>query len=61
MLSQFDLEIKYIAGPENLVSDALSRWAYPHHHEDPEGLPHVPINLGSELGHGITKTHEPSN
>ena len=28
-LSQFDLEVKYIPGPENLIPDALSRWAYP--------------------------------
>ena len=28
-LSQFDLEIKYIPGPENVIPDAMSRWAYP--------------------------------
>ena len=28
-LSQFDLEVRYIPGPENTVADALSRWAYP--------------------------------
>jgi len=29
VLSQFDLEIKYIPCPENLVADGLSRWAHP--------------------------------
>ena len=28
-LSQFDLEVKYIPGPDNVVPDAMSRWAYP--------------------------------
>ena len=28
-LSQFDLQVVYIPGPENIVPDALSRWAYP--------------------------------
>ena len=28
-LSQFDLEIQYIPGPQNVVPDALSRFAYP--------------------------------
>ena len=28
-LSQFDLQLVYIPGPDNVVPDALSRWAYP--------------------------------
>ena len=28
-LSQFDLQVKYIPGPDNIVPDAMSRWAYP--------------------------------
>ena len=28
-LSQFDLQVTYIPGPDNVVADALSRWAYP--------------------------------
>ena len=29
ILSQFDLTIEYLPGTENLVADAMSRWAYP--------------------------------
>ena len=29
ILSQFDIEIEYLPGPEKLVADAMSRWAYP--------------------------------
>ena len=28
-LSQFDLAVEYVPGAENLVVDAMSRWAYP--------------------------------
>ena len=28
-LSQFDLSVEYLPGPENLVADAMSRFAYP--------------------------------
>lgn len=28
-LSRFDIEVAYIAGKDNVVADALSRWAYP--------------------------------
>ena len=28
-MSQFDLEIEYLPGDENVVADAMSRWAYP--------------------------------
>ena len=29
ILSRFDISVQYIPGPENLVADAMSRWAYP--------------------------------
>ena len=28
-MSQFELKVEYVRGKDNLVADALSRWAYP--------------------------------
>ena len=28
-LAQFDITVEYVPGPDNVVADALSRWAYP--------------------------------
>ena len=28
-MSQFGLEVQYIKGEDNVVADAMSRWAYP--------------------------------
>jgi hypothetical protein len=28
-LSQFNLQVEYVPGPDNFIADALSRWAYP--------------------------------
>lgn len=33
MINEFDFEIRYIKGMENMVEDALSRWVQVHHLE----------------------------
>jgi hypothetical protein len=29
ILSEFDIEVQYLPGPQNVIADAMSRWAYP--------------------------------
>jgi hypothetical protein len=57
-LSQFDLEIKYIPGPENVIPDALSRWAYPASSAREDVSFHGSLEAKKEVQEMIEKEYE---
>jgi len=57
ILSKFDLEIKYIPGPENYVADAMSRWAYPASSSREDISIHGSLEACREIARMLDKEH----